>query len=294
VAITELTASSEERREPAEPTGTAPAMPRDIEAVVITAEDAVQLLTADPVTLVDADTGAVSDPNPTPGLVATALTGQPTGDLTEVTSDGALQFKEAPPAATNARRPPRDRYQLNLRADQPDTWPTLTRAFGVVRGDAVIARGSYNGAVWVQDLASGRTVAGPFVVLPPTSTILLNVKPSPDTVSSVAVGEYGGVALAAAAFDLRAWVALLGDTATALTVIKASSVVAVALGRISEQNVVVTGSRGGFVGIWRADTGEQVTGLTLDSGVERVWVVHGADAIAARTADQVLVIAEVA
>jgi len=42
-----------------------------------------------------------------------------------------------------------------------------------------------------------------------------------------------------------------------------------------------------------ADTGEQVTGVTLDSGVERVWVVHGSEVIAAQADDRALVIADI-
>jgi hypothetical protein len=60
----------------------------------------------------------------------------------------------------------------------PPVTAQLTRAFGTVGGRAVVARGSYNGAVWVQDLASGATIAGPFVTLPAATTIFLGVKPS--------------------------------------------------------------------------------------------------------------------
>jgi hypothetical protein len=175
----------------------------------------------------------------------------------------------------------------------PPVTAQLTRAFGTVGGRAVVAGGSYNGAVWVQDLASGATIAGPFVTLPAATTIFLGVKPSPERVDAVAVGEFGGTSLIAAAFDLRAWVAPVGDASTAPTVVRATSVVAVALGRIAGRNVLMTGSRGGFVGVWRVETGEPLTGFTLDSGIEQVWVAHGAAAIAARTSDQALVIADV-
>jgi hypothetical protein len=156
----------------------------------------------------------------------------------------------------------------------------------------VIARGSYNGAVWIQDLASGATIAGPFVALPETSTIWRFVKPSPDAVSSVAVGEFGGVGLVAAAFNLSAWVARLDDGTTEPLTIRANTVVAVALGEISGTAVVVTGSRSGFVGIWNAETGRQITGVTLDSGVRQIWVAHGKNTIAARTETQTLVLAD--
>jgi hypothetical protein len=88
-------------------------------------------------------------------------------------------------------------------------------------------------------------------------------------------------------------VAPVGDASTAPTVVRATSVVAVALGRIAGRNVLMTGSRGGFVGVWRVETGEPLTGFTLDSGIEQVWVAHGAAAIAARTSDHALVIADV-
>jgi hypothetical protein len=300
VSITELTARSDAPPD----LRSRPVVPRGTEAVLITAEDTVQLLTPDPVTLVDADTGDVLDPQPTPELVARALTGQPAGRFIQLTADGAVHFKEPQSAARvpeeNHRRAQRltstivsDLSRLSLRADQHDSWPTLARAFGVIEGNAVIARGSYNGAVWVEDLASGDTIAGPFVKLPPTSTIFLAGKPSPRKVASVAVGEFNGLSLVAAAFEDRAWVAQLGDPGPAPTVIRASSVVAVALGQIAGQIVIITGSRGGFVGAWRVDTGEQVTGFTLDSGVERVWVVHEAETIAAQTDDHAFVIADV-
>ena len=295
VAISELTARTDVPAEPAESVRTMHVPQRDIEAVLIDDKNALQLLTADPVVLIDEWTGDVVDPHPNPELVATALTGQTRGDFIQQAKDGTVHFRNVlvtahfrdvlatatdpgsqagcPPQAPRRLVFPR-LLELSLQADQPDSWPTLTRAFGVIGGNAVIARGSYKGTVWVQILASGVTVAGPFVDLPPASTISLNVKPSPDEVTSVAVGEFGGLGLLAAAFQLALRVAQLGDTATAPMVIPASSVTAVALGRIADQNMVVTGSRDGFIGIWRADTGQQVTGVTLDSGVERVWVIH--------------------
>jgi hypothetical protein len=300
VAISELTTRTDLPAEPAERVRTGPIPRPDIEAVLVGDDDAVQLLTADPVVLIDAETSDVVDPHPKPQLVAAALTGQASGDFIDQATDGTIHFRDAP-ATTNpgsqAGSPPQVQQPALISSleeldDQPGSWPTLTRAFGVIQGNAVIARGSYNGTVWVQSLASGDLVAGPFVDLPPTTTIP-HGKPPPEQVTSVAIGEFGGRGLLAAAFQLRAWVAKLDDTASTPMVIPATSVTAVALGRIADQNVVVTGSRGGFIGIWRADTAEQIAGVTLDSGVERVWVIHGTKAIAARTDDQALVIADI-
>ena len=203
VAISELTARTDVPAEPAESVRTMHVPQRDIEAVLIDDKNALQLLTADPVVLIDEWTGDVVDPHPDPELVATALTGQTRGDFIQQAKDGTVHFRNVlvtahfrdvlatatdpgsragcPPQAPRRLVFPR-LLELSLQADQPDSWPTLTRAFGVIGGNAVIARGSYKGTVWVQILASGVTVAGPFVDLPPASTISLNVKPSPDEV----------------------------------------------------------------------------------------------------------------
>jgi WD40 repeat protein len=60
------------------------------------------------------------------------------------------------------------------------------------------------------------------------------------------------------------------------------------LGTLAGQDVLVTGSRGGTVAIWNLATRGSLATLTLDGSIEGVWVVHGADMVAALTPDNQL------
>lgn len=277
-----------EKLAPADDVAAAPVLPDRIEAVVASGDGEVRLLTDAPVTLVDLATGAVVDPRPPADLVSMALTGQPSGDFVESGEGGGPRLRVAPGASVREQRFGK---RLILRAQEPERWPTVTRAYGRVGRVPVVARGSYEGAVWITDLTTGQTTHGPFISLTEESTIFFGVKPSPRVVDAVAVGDFGGAARVAAAFEGHAWIADLVSEPE-LRVLDTPSVVAVALGAVGGGSVAVTGSISGLVGIWRADTGERIAGLTLDAGVNRVWVVHGTDAVAACTIDGALVIAD--
>jgi hypothetical protein len=98
VSISELRASSHTPWAATEASRSGAVLPRDIAAFLVDDDQAVQLLTPDPLTLVDADTGEVTDPHPNPDLVARALTGRTNRHFTEPTTEGALRHREPPRA----------------------------------------------------------------------------------------------------------------------------------------------------------------------------------------------------
>jgi hypothetical protein len=61
----------------------------------------------------------------------------------------------------------------------------------------------------------------------------------------------------------------------------ASGISAVALGRIADEDVLVTGSLAGALVVWGLQSGSRMA-LTLDKPIERVWVIHGSDRVAAK------------
>ena len=64
---------------------------------------------------------------------------------------------------------------------------------------------------------------------------------------------------------------------------RATVVTVVTLGQLLGEEVLVTGSQGGAVVVWGLRSNRRLASLTLDQGIGKVWVVHGANAIAVRT-----------
>src|SRR3954447_22683014 len=54
----------------------------------------------------------------------------------------------------------------HLLRGEPLQWPATTRQWAAVDGRAVLAIGSYAGAVWLWDIADGSLMAGPFAGVP--------------------------------------------------------------------------------------------------------------------------------
>jgi WD40 repeat protein len=65
-------------------------------------------------------------------------------------------------------------------------------------------------------------------------------------------------------------------------------VIAVALGDLAGRAALVTGSEGGLLALWDAATTAPIARIRLDARIDTVWVVRGADVVAALTEDRVL------
>jgi hypothetical protein len=152
----------------------------------------------------------------------------------------------------------------------------------------VIATGSIAGSVWIWDVSTRTVTAGPFIEVPEHkgkkawSRRALRMKGGPSLTSSVALGwhpRHGDVLAVAHAGSVRLVSVASGD-AIPTPGKEATVVTAVALGRLLGEEALVTGSQGGVVVVWGLASNKRVAALTIDSSVERVWVVHGADAIA--------------
>jgi hypothetical protein len=66
----------------------------------------------------------------------------------------------------------------------------------------------------------------------------------------------------------------------------ATVVISVALGHLLGEEVLVTGSQGGVIVVWDLASNKRIAALTIDSAVEKVWVVRGAEAVAVQTTDK--------
>src|SRR5262249_54536766 len=101
--------------------------------------------------------------------------------------------------------------------------------------------------------------------------------------TGVALGEIGGRDVVAGAINgsVLVYDARTGKEIPELKV-SASVVVAVALEHFDGRSILVTGSKGGVLAVWEADTGQRIAAVTLDSEITGVWVVRGASAVAAR------------
>jgi hypothetical protein len=110
-------------------------------------------------------------------------------------------------------------------------------------------------------------------------------------VESVALGrhpEHGDIAAIAARGRVRL-VALPDGGEIPNPADQATVVTAVALGRIFDEDVLVTGSKGGVLVVSGLATHSRIAALTLDGPIERVWVVRGADSVAAKSDTNVYV-----
>lgn len=180
---------------------------------------------------------------------------------------------------------------LRLRRDQPTEWPCTAEWRGIVNGRSVLARGSYQGAVWLWDLNTLKVFAGPFADLPQELTVpneRIKTVRLPK-VRSVAMGNLDGRLALVIAYggQVRLWDV---ETATALQVpnTEAAAIGAVALGTLRKRDVIITGSEDGSLTVWDAKNSERLAAVTLDSRIKGVWVARGSELIGALTSDECL------
>jgi hypothetical protein len=176
----------------------------------------------------------------------------------------------------------------HLLRGEPLQWPATSTQWAAVDGRAVLAIGSYAGAVWLWNIADGSLMAGPFADVPDELFVASRrVKAArPPHVTSIAI-EYTGrcdTLAAACGGAVRMWDARTGEQLPAPDA-SDEVVVALALGMIRARAVLVSGSRGGVVRVWDATGGGHLAAISLDAGVEGVWVVRDGDAVAALTGD---------
>jgi WD40 repeat protein len=161
--------------------------------------------------------------------------------------------------------------------ERPEDWPETASAFGTLEGRHVLVRGSYGGVLLVFDALTGAVLHDGGAKLP--HELWFGVKPSPDPTSDVAIGadliataHAGAVAL----YDARlnrldtSWVTAIGVRAVA----------------IGADGLVATGGDGGGLRVWDPERRERVASITLDTPVERLWLLPGL--VVAETSDQVL------
>ena len=136
--------------------------------------------------------------------------------------------------------------------------------------------------MWLWSIADGRLLAGPFADVPAELVVASRrVKAArPPHVTALAVR--GDVVATACGAQVQLWDVRTGEPRPAPDV-GDEVVVSLALGTLDEREVIVTGSRGGVVRVWDAGDGAHIAGITLDAGVDGVWVVQGADSVAALT-----------
>jgi WD40 repeat protein len=247
-------------------------------------------LTTRPLALVTPDAGTLVDAAPAAATITLALTG---------VADSRKDFRDpSDPARLRLPPPPRGtpaRFELR----NPRPWPRTTVARGFVKRRPIIATGSILGCVWLWNADATKVIGGPFTELPAGrkgwGRQVLHMHGGASEVTSVALGRHPshGDMLAMACNGHVRLVALPSGAEIASPTGGALVITSVALGRLLGKASLVTGSQGGVVIVWDLATGARVAALTLDRGIDRVWVVHGADMIAVRTAEAELFILEV-
>jgi hypothetical protein len=233
----------------------------------------------------------VRDGDPAPALITRILAGHDAPFLFS-TSDGGrqrlvtLRDLGAPP------RKPGERYEV--RRDRPIEWPATAATHAVVAGRAALVVGSYQGAVWFWDVERRALIAGPFTDVPETITVGRSVMKATTVggrgpVTSLAVGLVGGRDLLATVCGGRVG---LWDIASQAPLpspdMGTSRAAAVALGVIAGRGVLITGSQRGMLTVWDAADCHRIARIRLDTGIQGVWVVRGAEVVGALTDDRVL------
>jgi WD40 repeat protein len=233
----------------------------------------------------------VRDHDPTVEMVTAMLGGDPARVQFSILDE---QLAPAHPVhrlltvADLVDRPRGRKHQSNqrvFRRDKPGAWPVTHECWATVRGRAFYAAGAYSHVVLLWDLQARIAVAGPFAEIPLRVPLLsASAKDGPPPVKSIAIGEVEGRALLAAACDgrVRLWDIDTADECQAPE-LGIAVVTAVAVGAIAGRNVLVTGSKGGELTTWDVNRGEHLAAITLDEGIDGVWVVRNSDMICALT-----------
>lgn len=195
-------------------------------------------------------------------------------------------FESSPPQ--NWDEPP-----ASFAVDRPEVWPHTAVARGVLDGRPVVVTGSVEGSAWVWDINGDppRPLAGPFATISPIvlerGWEALMVKPSASTADSVALGhhpDHGPIVAVACDGTVRLYSVLTGEPVDCPTT-GASVIAAVDLGRVNERDTLVTGSKGGVLGVWALAPPQRLAVVTLDDPIVDVRIVTADPAghIAART-----------
>jgi WD40 repeat protein len=268
-----------------------------ISAVFASDDGALLALTESPLAIYDLTSDGRGPPlglKPDQATVAFAITGRSTSKAAFAARDRSVLWRPPGDPKGPTRRSIRAGGAFQL--DEPGEWPRSTWAWGQVGDRAAVATGSVAGAVWIWDVVTGRPMAGPLVTVSPRVLELgwrgMGYKGSPACVESIAFGRHPDRGdIVAVAFDGRVRIFSLTDgeelpTPTA----RATVITCVALGRILDEDVLVTGSKGGAVILWNLGSRTRLAALTLDKGIDQVWVVHGADAIAVRASSEIYVL----
>jgi hypothetical protein len=168
-----------------------------------------------------------------------------------------------------------------------------------------VGAGCSGNEVWILDLHSQEILArlvvekrklrqGPFSdeateaanVISPDSTGGQKELALSNEVTAVAIGRLGSSDVLAAVSDGQVDLWYIRDQQFRLWPrIHASRVAVVALGIIGKREVLATGSDVGVLIIWDLHIGKRLASVTLDSGIQGVWVVHGADMLGVMTRD---------
>ncbi len=139
-------------------------------------------------------------------------------------------------------------------------------------------------------------IAGPLAAISPrvleSGWGSMGLKGSPPCVESLAIGrhpDHGDII--AVAMDGRVRIFSLPDGKDIPTPTKRATVItSVALGRIRDKDVLVTGSKGGVLVVWGLASDARIASLTLDKSIDRVWVVHGANKVAVQASTEIYVL----
>jgi len=228
---------------------------------------------------------------PDQATVAFAMTGRRASKAVFVAGNGHVLWR--PPDQAPPDKRSRD---TAFRLSKPAEWPRSAWAWGLVGDSAVVATGSVDGAAWIWDTVSGRAIAGPLATVSPHELErgwgYLRLKGSPPHVESLALGRHPHHRdIIAVAIDGRVRIYSLPDGKELPTPTAPATVItSVALGRIRDEDVLVTGSKGGVLILWSLASGKRMAKLTLDNAIDRVWVVHGANAVAVRATKEIYVL----
>jgi WD40 repeat protein len=231
----------------------------------------------------EATLGALGPP-PSAETVALMLTGATTPhDFTEDLETGGVKLVDEGDLGARGTA-----SAERLSRSAPLQWPATATSWAALDGRAVVAVGSYGGAVWIWDIVSRSLLAGPFADVPEELIVARReIKAArPPHVTSIAIGGLAGrdVLATACGGKVRVWDVRTGER---LPAPQAGDEVVdrLALGTLHGDDVLVTGSRGGVLRVWDPADGRRVAGITLDAGIDGVWVVRGTDAVAALTGD---------
>ena len=183
---------------------------------------------------------------------------------------------------------------VRLPNDEPMRWPTTSTAWCVIDGRLLMARGSYEGVVWVHDVRSEAVVAGPLTQLRGEDTLIFRADSSLESsrVSAVALAQTSSgpvVACASAARLPRKRVVvqrLDGDVFLAID--SPAPALALAAGALGRRDVLVTGSLDGTVAVWDLRALRELCRVSLDHAVLGVWILRGACRVGAQDASGVL------